>query len=315
MTSASLFTLTLIAVWSTVAVSFNVCLGYAGILNMSTSAFLALGAYLGVRGTGYWEWNGTLTLLLAVVVAAAVSWGFGALVLRARGLYFALVTTGLALLVDAVATNWESFTGGAVGISTAGPPLEGNPPKPLTLLWFSFSELHDYFILSVGLAAFSVATVSVVMRRRQGESWKAIREDEVLAASVGVSVPREKRRVFVFTSVLTTCAGFVYGHVTGFLDPVTFAFAPTTVFPLAMVMLGGAGTLFGPILGAAFVIGLPEVLRDSTDYSQLIFGVLLLAVVLTAPRGVLGTLWRKWEESADRRQDTTRPRRGPNGRR
>ncbi|MFL6180235.1 MAG: ABC transporter, partial [Actinomycetes bacterium] len=102
---------------------------------------------------------------------------------------------------------------------------------------------------------------------------------------------------------------------TGFLDPDTFAFAPTTVFPLAMVMLGGAGTLFGPILGAAFVIGLPEVLRDSTDYSQLIFGVLLLAVVLTAPRGVLGTLWRKWEESADRRQDTTRPRRGPNGRR
>lgn len=288
LTSAWLYTFTLIWIWAGAAASLNFSLGYAGQLNMSGAAFIGLGAYLGVLGTGYWHWPGLSSLALAIAIAVVLSGIIGMVVFRARGLYFALLTTGISLIAAAAFENWTGFTHGSLGASTAGPSEEGSLPRPLTLAGMTIGTPKAYFIAALALLVILLWVSFVISRRRLGESWKAIREDEILAAAVGVRVVRDKRIAFIASSVASTAVGFLYGHVVGFVNPENFNFSVATVLPLAMLLIGGQGSILGPAIGALIVVGMPEVLRSAEQYSVLIFGSILLVVVLLAPRGLVG---------------------------
>ncbi|MEQ3552665.1 branched-chain amino acid ABC transporter permease [Pseudonocardia nematodicida] len=280
--------ITEISIWACVAVSLHLVVGYAGQLSLASGAFLALGAYIGARATGFWGWPGLLTIAVAAVVAALLALLIALVIFRARGLYFALLTAGISLVAHGVIVNWSSVTGGAGGMSTGGPLADGGLPGALTLGPVAIESADDYLVAAVGFLAVLVLGLSVLMRRRVGESWKAIREDDVLAASVGVDVVRQKQAVFVLSSVLITLSGVLYAHWIGFVSPESFTFAHAAFEPIAMIMIGGLGTVAGPIVGAAVVAGLPEMLRDAEHYSVLVYGVLLLAVVMVAPRGIVG---------------------------
>lgn len=265
-----------ICIWACVAVSLHLVVGYAGQLSLASGAFLALGAYTGARATGFWGWPGLLTI--AVVI------------FRARGLHFALLTAGISLVAYNVLINWSSATGGAGGMSTGGPLAEGGLPGALTLGPIEIRSADDFLVAVVTFLAVILLGVSVLMRRRTGESWKAIREDDVLAASVGVDVVRQKQVVFVLSSVLIALVGVIYAHWIGFVSPESFTFAQASFEPVAMIVIGGLGSLAGPVVGAVIVVGLPEYLRDAERFAVLIYGLLLLSVVMIAPRGVVGLL-------------------------
>lgn len=279
-----------ICIWACVAVSLHLVVGYAGQLSLASGAFLALGAYTGARATGFWGWPGLLTIAVVIVVSAVLATAIALVIFRARGLHFALLTAGISLVAYNVLINWSSATGGAGGMSTGGPLAEGGLPGALTLGPIEIRSADDFLVAVVTFLAVILLGVSVLMRRRTGESWKAIREDDVLAASVGVDVVRQKQVVFVLSSVLIALVGVIYAHWIGFVSPESFTFAQASFEPVAMIVIGGLGSLAGPVVGAVIVVGLPEYLRDAERFAVLIYGLLLLSVVMIAPRGVVGLL-------------------------
>ena len=288
MKNSSLHLYTEIGIWAAVAVSLHLVLGFAGQLSLASGAFLTLGAYIGARATGFWHWPGLLTLAVTAVAALILALGISMVIFRARGLHFALLTAGISLVTFGVIVNWSSVTGGSGGMSTGGPLSEGGAPGPLTLGPIAIDTAEQYFVAQVVVLCLLLFGVSILMRRKTGESWKAIREDDVLAASVGVNVPREKQIAFVLSSVLIALIGVFHAHWVGFVSPESYSFAKASFEPVAMIMIGGIGTIFGPVVGAAIVVGLPEVLRDADEASVLIYGILLLFVVMVAPRGFRG---------------------------
>lgn len=271
-----------------IASSLNLVVGYAGQLNLSAGAFLALGAYIGVAGTGRWEWSGLQSLAVTAVAAAVISGLLGLVIFRTKGLHFALVTAGLSIIAYNVVMAWKSQTGGAAGLSSAGPIEEGGIARPFTLGPIELSSGSDYLLAMVVVLVAVMFATTVVARRKTGLSWQAVRDDEVLAASVGVRVGRAKRTAFVSSSVLISLIGVLYGHWLGYITPSTFDFSVASFEPLAMVVIGGAGTVAGPLIGAVIIAGIPEAFRGLDDYSTLIYAVVLLVVVMVAPKGVMG---------------------------
>ncbi|WP_153505338.1 branched-chain amino acid ABC transporter permease [Cumulibacter manganitolerans] len=284
------YVITSVLMWALVASCLNLVFGLAGQLALGQGAFLTLGAYIGVLGTGRFGWNGWLSLAVAGLAAGVLTWLLGAVIFRARGLYFALLTTGLALVAYEVAGVWTPVTGGTAGISTSGPIELGGAAKPLTLEPITIEEPLDYLALGAVLLASLCVAVSVIRRRKTGASWRAIREDEVLAASVGIAVAREKRIAFVAASVTVAMVGVIFGHWLGYILPENFTFAGASFGPLAMVVIGGSGTVVGPIIGAMVVAGMPEIFRDLQELSTFAYGAILLLVMLVMPAGVMGLL-------------------------
>jgi branched-chain amino acid transport system permease protein len=276
----------------------NIVVGYAGQLSLSNGGFLALGAYLGVLGTGRWEWPGLLTFAVAGVSAFVVSLLLSTVIFRARGLHFALLTTGISLIAYNVLVVWRPVTGGVAGLSTAGPVEEGGIVRPLDLGVVEVGSEQDYFIAMLVALVLLLLATTLLRRRKTGLSWQAIRDDEVLAASVGVRVDGGKRAAYVTSSVLVTVVGVVFGHWLGYVTPDTFGFAEASFAPLAMVIIGGRGTVLGPVVGALVVAGTPEYSRGLEDVSVLAYGVILLLVVLVAPKGIVGLLSGGYERIA-----------------
>lgn len=275
----------LIALWAIVASGLNVVVGYAGQLNLANGVFFALGAYIGATGASRWEWNGLAVMSVAVVAAVILSAVISYLVFRTKGLYFALITTGLAVIVDSVLIVWTEVTNGSLGLSTSS---SGFVPPPLTIGPISISTPEQYLVLFVWLLALLVFGITVLARAKVLFNWQSVRDDEVLAASVGVKVARSKRTAFVTSSAVAALAGVVFAYWMGYVAPDSFVFAEASVLPLAMIIIGGSGTLPGPIIGALIVVGLPEVVDGLKDYSILLFGALLLVSVLAAPNGLVG---------------------------
>ncbi|MDT0202720.1 branched-chain amino acid ABC transporter permease [Nocardioides sp. AE5] len=283
-----------LAAWALIASSLNLVVGYAGQLNLSSGAFLALGAYIGVLGTGRYDWPGWKSLLIAGLIALAFSLLLGLVIFRARGLHFALITAGISIIGYNVALLWKEKTGGAAGISSAGPIEEGGIARPFVLGPIELSQEVHYLRAMVVVLVVMLLATSVLVRRKLGLSWQATRDDEVLAASVGVRVARSKRTAFAASSVLISLVGVLYGHWLGFITPGSFDFATAAFEPLAMVIIGGAGTLLGPMVGALVVVGFPELFNGLKDYSTLVYAALLLLVVMVAPKGVVGVVESTW---------------------
>lgn len=286
--SGDLFMLTTIVVWALVASSLNIILGFVGQLSLASGFFFAFGAYVGVLGTGRWEWPGWLSLVVAVLGSALLAAVLGLVIFRTKALYFALITSGISLIAYELSFTWSDLTGGAAGISTAGPVELGGFVKPFDLGVVSLATPEEYFRFGLVALVLLVLALSVVLRRREGASWRAVREDDALAASVGINVVRRKRVAFIVSSTLIGAVGVFYGHWAGYITPDSFTFADAAFAPLAMVVIGGAGTLAGPVIGAVVVAGFPEMFRDLRDYSILVYGAILLTMMMIAPRGVVG---------------------------
>lgn len=290
------FTVTIIATATVWASCLNIVVGFTGQLNLSLGAFLALGAYLGTLATGYWGIPGPMMVVGVVAVGAALAALLSLVVFRAKGLQFALLTAGLSLVTYSVLITWSDVTGGSAGLSTGGPITTGGIPKPLDLGFVSLSTTKEYLVATVALLCFILWLTTLLLRTREGAGWIAVREDETLSASLGIRVRNRKRVAFILCSTFATLAGILYAHWVGYITPTAFSFTSASFDPLAMVVIGGTGTVAGPILGAVVVSGLPRLVRDLQDYSILIYGLVLLIVVIAAPKGLLGLVKSGWSQ-------------------
>jgi branched-chain amino acid transport system permease protein len=219
--------------------------------------------------------------LLAVVV------GYPSL--RVKGHYFAIVTMAYNLVIFIVLINYSSLTGGESGITGV--------PKPENFSIFGFTVNFEtrkaYYYLTLICAAFATVICGLVLHSRVGRVLLAIRQNEPLVDAAGVFAWRYKMFAFVLSAALCGVAGALYAHFIGFLNPEPFG-VDQSLNAILAVILGGSGTLAGPVVGAFLVVALPEFLRVAETYRLIVYGLLLVLTTIFMPRGIVPLLAYAW---------------------
>ncbi|MFG2893341.1 branched-chain amino acid ABC transporter permease [Streptomyces sp. NPDC048248] len=293
-----------ILIFATVALGLNVVVGLAGLLDLGYVAFLGVGAYAAALVSGSPESALGLhfPFWAALLTGAAASLLFGVLIgaptLRLRGDYLAIVTLGFGEIFRIAMLNLNGTTGPDVTNGAMGIP---NIPN-LEIFGFNFGESHNilgfpvatygnYYLLMILVTAFVVLVFRRAAASRIGRAWIAIREDETAAIAMGINSFRLRLLAFALGAALAGLAGTVHAHVVTTATPEQFQFAgpqpPNSAFLLAAVILGGMGTLSGPLVGAALLFLIPAKLDFLQDYQLLLFGIALVLLMRYRPEGLI----------------------------
>jgi len=269
-------------IFAVLAMSLNLLLGYTGQLSLGHAAFFGIGAYTSALLTLKLEWSFWPALAVAVGLAGVAGFFIGRLALKLRGAYFVLVTISFAGVISLVSLNWIELTNGPLGLPGV--------PAPELGPW-SLRTKTAYYYLVLAAVALSYALCRRLVRSRIGRALVALRENEALAESIGVDVTHYLVLVTVVSAAMAGLGGSLYAHYTRFVSPEVFLFT-YTVTMVIMVVAGGKGTLAGPLVGAVLFTVLPEALRAaaSWQWQMLAYGVLLVALVLFLPRGIVPRL-------------------------
>src|SRR5690348_2825658 len=264
------------------AIGLDFVLGYAGQLNLGQSAFYGLGAYVStlliVRlGVPFW-----IAFAGGVAFSGIAGIVLSLFAMRLRGHYLAIASLGFAVITYQILLNWISLTQGPLGIyAIPPPPALALPGLPV----IDFSDLANLFYLVAGFALLAYLLLDQLIRSPIGEALNAIREDEVSAASLGINAAAWKVFAFGIGSAVAGAAGCFYPGFVGTLVPDAF-FVTESFTILAMVVVGGMGTLIGPVWGAILLTLLPELLRGIGDLRLVVYGAALTLVVLFMPGGI-----------------------------
>jgi branched-chain amino acid transport system permease protein len=274
--------LTVCAINVLLAIGLDFILGYAGQLNLGHSAFYGLGAYVSTLlivklGIPFW-----VAFIVGVGFAGIAGIFLSLFAVRLRGHYLAIASLGFAVIVHQILLNWISLTQGPLGIYGIAPP-----PAIVVAgtVIADFRNLAAFFYLVAGFAFLSYILLSQLVRSPIGDTLTAIREDEVSAASLGINGAPWKVFAFGVGSAVAGAAGCFYASFVGTLVPDAF-FVSEAFNILAMVIVGGMGTLIGPVFGAILLTVLPEVLRGFGDLRLVVYGAALTFVVLFMPGGL-----------------------------
>jgi branched-chain amino acid transport system permease protein len=284
------------AIFVVVALGLNLIVGYVGQLSLAHAAFFALGAYVSALLFLKVKWSMWIGLPAAAILTAVTAFALGWVILRVRGHRFVIITVAFAEIMKLVATNWVDLTRGFMGLPGLQIPALYVPG--IGSIDVSSKERFYYVVLLAAVLSFWLC--AKIVRSSIGRAFALVRENEVLAESLGISAFRYCMIAFVIGAALAGAAGALYGHYVGFVSPDLFNFSYITIM-LIMVILGGKGTLIGPALGAVIFTFLPELLREASHYRMVIFATILVVATLFMPRGIIFPLvehlvprrWRK----------------------
>jgi branched-chain amino acid transport system permease protein len=276
----------MIFLYGALATAWNILAGYCGQISLGHAVYFGIGAYtstLLVREAALTPWLG---MIAGAGLAVLVSQAIGYPVFRLRGHYFAIATIGVGEIVQTLVLNWD-WIGGARGLFV---PIK----RPDSLVNFQFHESKAvYYYIALALLALALAATRWLERSRRGYYFRAIREDQDAAASLGVHVAHEKQVAMAVSAALTALGGTFWAQYVLFIDP-------ESVFPLSLsiliclvAVLGGVGSLWGPVLGAAVLVPLSEgtrVLLGGTGKALdlVIYGALIMLIAVFQPAGVVG---------------------------
>jgi ABC-type branched-subunit amino acid transport system ATPase component/ABC-type branched-subunit amino acid transport system permease subunit len=275
------FIMATLALTAIVGIGLNVLLGLTGQVSFGHVGFYAIGAYTVAILTVAAKWSFWIALPVAALAAGATGALLALPALRVRGPYLAMVTIAFGFIVEHVAVEWRGVTGGQNGIMGIAQP---------GLFGIALGE-RGVALASILLAALATCGFWRLSRSRWGSAMRAVKDSEVAAESVGLDPVRIKTGAFAVSAVCAGLAGAFFAPLSGFVTPSTFGFSQSILFVLA-VIIGGAGTVAGPLVGAAIVVLLPEALAGLAEYRLLFFGALLLGVLWVAPDGVAGLALR-----------------------
>ncbi len=281
----------IVFIYGIVAVGLNILAGYAGQFSLGHAALMAMGAYTtailskALAPMPFFAATG-LHIWLGIVLGTCVAAGFGALLafpaLRVRGPYLAMVTIAFGWVIFKILQEWVSVTGGDLGLASI--------PKAQIGPWQLGTQEYYYVVL----AMFALA---LVLQRRIVESpfgmrLRAMKYSEIGIASVGINVYRLKVTVFIVSAAFAGFGGALFAHQQNYVSPDNFQFFSSVFFLLA-ILFGGAGTLSGPVIGAAVLTLLPEFLHDFDKYRLIVYGSFILLTLYFLPSGVMGMFRRK----------------------
>lgn len=279
-------------IFAIATMSFNLILGYTGQASLAHGGFMGIGAYgvalMTMRGMSFW-----LALPLSALITAFIGLIIGLPTLRSRGAYFAITTLCFGVIVYLVAGSWIDVTGGYTG-------LVGIPkPNPMTIPFvgeITFASLTSQYYLVLISALFTLFVIYRIVYSLLGYTFMAIRNNETLAGAVGINTFTNKLLSFVIANFLAGLSGGLYAVVMGSISP-SAATYNTTFILLIYLLLGGAASMAGPIVGAFVIPLIMEYLQAISEYRLLVFGALLVVVIIYSPRGFMG-VWENLQKRA-----------------
>jgi branched-chain amino acid transport system permease protein len=269
--------LIMVGILSILTMGFNLIFGYIGQLSLGHTAYYAIGAYASALATLKWGFSFWSGLLFATVVAGIFGLVIGVVALRWRSHFFVIATICFWGIIHLIIINWVSLTNGPVGL--------GNICVPS--LWgmeFS-SKVHFYYLVLAFVLAVLWLTRRIIFSPI-GRAFRAIHENEPLAESVGISAYRFAMLAFVIATALAGTAGSLSAHYVTYISPEIGDFS-LMITILVMVVLGGRGTIVGPLIGALIVTFLQEYLRFTKEFRLPIFGLILILGIVFLPRGII----------------------------
>jgi branched-chain amino acid transport system permease protein len=288
-----------IFLYAMLATAWNVLAGYCGQISLGHAVFFGTGAYTSTflvkqDWLGGWE-NPWLGMLLGALLAALLSQVIGYPVFRLRGHYFAIATIAVGEIVQTIAINWDSI-GGARGLFV---PIK----RPGSLASFQFHESKQaYYYIALALLLLALGLNRWIIRSRTGYYFRAIREDQDAAAALGIPVAQYKRRAMAVSAALTALGGTFYAQYVLFIDPESVLPLSLSILICLVAVLGGVGTLWGPLLGAAILVPLGELTRvqfggTGKALDLVIYGLLIMIVSVVQPGGIMALVQRGFRRS------------------
>jgi branched-chain amino acid transport system permease protein len=278
-------------IFAMLALSLDIIMGYMGQFSFGHQAYFGIGAYtsalLSLRlGVPVW-----LGFLAAAAVAAIAGFLIGCVALRTtRGFALAIVTLGFGVVLWVISRGWYDFTDGMKGLTGIPPPVISIPG----VLEVEFRSPFSYYFLALTLLALTIYIIKGMLRSRFGRALIAIRENEGLATAIGIAPFRYYLLAFTLAAALAGLSGAAYGHYLRFVNPMLLGMYYIFIM-LIMVLVGGSGTLEGPIIGAVIFVWVPELTRISEELRLLLFGAILVFCIILMPQGIYPYLSSRWK--------------------
>lgn len=291
-----LYMATIAALWAVLAVSFDVLLGYTGYLSLAHGALHGVGAYACGILTARLGWNFWFVLPACGLITGVIGMMVALLAFRTKDLYFAVLTLGIGLIGYQMFLVVESLTGGVVGfVGIPSPPrLFALPVKPAV----------NNLLITLLLLWVTYLTAVAFVRSPLGTASIAIREDVTLAQALGIRIAAARMAAFAFSAFFTGIAGALFAAISNFVAPESFAVMTTGFQMVVVVVIGGMGSLWGPMLGAILLTAMPEALRIASSYSLIAYGALLLSFMLFAPKGLASLIGKARRHASSLRPAT-----------
>jgi len=283
-----------IFLYATLATAWNMLAGYCGQISLGHAVFFGTGAYTSTL-LAKQDWLGVwaspwLGMLLGAALAVLLSQVIGYPVFRLRGHYFAIATIAVGEIVQTLVINWDGV-GGARGLFVA-------IKRPDSLINFQFHESKQtYYYIALALLLLALAINQWIVRSRTGYYFRAIREDQDAAAALGVPVARYKQRAMAASAGLTAVGGTFYAQYVFFIDPESVLPLSLSILICLVAVLGGVGTLWGPLIGAAILVPLGEVTRiqlggTGKALDLVVYGLLIMIISVIQPGGIMALFQR-----------------------
>jgi branched-chain amino acid transport system permease protein len=281
------YTLSVVSIsllWLMLAIGLNLTMGYAGMANIGIGLFYGIGAY----SAGLIATKTSLGIIAAIAFGTLISGVLAAmlapLVLRARGLQFAIATLALGIVATDLFTNLSGITGGAVGLAGIERPAEVADPR----------SFYVFLALSAGIM---VVLSHVFYRSRVALVLRGTRDDEQLIRSLGYKTGSYKYVGFIAGSALAGCAGVFYAYYIQYLSPAAFSLSGASFQVFVIVAFGGQGTVWGPVAGSFLLTAVPSYVNLGPQAKEVAYGVALLIVIVIAPYGIVPSLRRSIDKA------------------
>ncbi len=285
----TLFMLSLFAIYTLVSVGLNLLMGYTGQIAAGHAGFLAIGAYFTTIMTMRVEWVPFIVVLpLAGVFTAIIGFLLGIPTLRLKGFYIAMATLAFGVVVSEVILQWSSLTGGDDGLSV---------PR-VVIFGFVFDSYRKLFYLIMAITILMIIGAINLVRTRIGRAFIAIRESEIAAQTMGIDLARYKTIAFAISAFYTGIAGGLFALLIRYISPDSFTIELSIDF-IAMIVIGGMGSILGSIIGAVILTGMQQILSGLQELQVLIFGLSLIVFMIFMPNGISGMLellWKRFQE-------------------
>ncbi|MBU1950708.1 MAG: branched-chain amino acid ABC transporter permease, partial [Candidatus Eisenbacteria bacterium] len=277
--------LVIMTVYTTLAVSLDLLAGHTGLLSIAHAAFYGIGAYCSAILAVSFGLGFMLSTVCGILMAALVSFVVSFPSLRLHDDYFVIATFGFQFILFSIFNNWMGVTRGPLGI----PGI----PEPVIFSWKVDSHI-EFLAFGSAFAALAIIVANRLSSSPFGRVLRTIREDEVLARSLGKNTLYFKVAVFAVSAALAASAGCLYAHYITYIDPTSFSMMES-ILVISMVIIGGAGSKWGPVIGAVVLVILPEALRFigmpssvAANMRQVFYGALFVIMMMFRPRGLVG---------------------------
>lgn len=270
------------------ATGANVSMGYCGLVSVGHAGFVAIGAYITTLLMVHWDLHFLAALAMGTLAAGAAGVVIGLPALRLSPLYIAMVTFGFGQAVNLIALNWVEVTGGPNGIPVPPATLRGEP-----------LPMNAVYLMTAAFCFAALYVTHNIVRSRLGRAFVAIRDSEIAGQSMGISISRYKTIAFGIGALFGGLSGGLYALAAEYVNPDAFVFTVSITY-VTMCVVGGLGTLAGPVVGASLLTLLPELLRPFAEYKEFLSGLVLLTFLVLMPRGLVPLMAHAWRWIAGR---------------